>query len=54
MRELWLCDLEERRIEQRVRAAAGLVRAGIFTATQVLESAVFPGLHVTPDEVFEG
>lgn len=28
--------------------------AGILTATQVLESAVFPGLHVTPDEVFEG
>ena len=55
VRELWLCDLEERSIEQRVRAAAGgLVRAGIFTATQVLESAVFPGLHVTPDEVFEG
>ena len=53
--ELWLCDLEERSIEQRVRDTADrLVTAGVFTGAHVLESAAFPGLRVTPDAVFAG
>ena len=53
VRELWLVDLEHRTIEQRVRHDTGLlVTAGTFTGTQACESAVFPGLHAIPHEVF--
>jgi Uma2 family endonuclease len=52
VRELWLVDLEQSAIERRVLAGArwGEPRRG-SGATSV-ESAVFPGLTVVPDEVF--
>jgi Uma2 family endonuclease len=52
VRELWLVDLEKRAIEQRVltdgRWDVRPPRAG----ADALESAVFPGLAVVPQDVF--
>jgi len=52
VRELWLVDLEQRAIERRILAEGGWREAEQYTAPMRLESVVFPGLAVVPDEVF--
>src|SRR5207249_101247 len=52
VRELWLVDLEQRAIERRILAEGGWREAEEYTAPMRLESVVFPGLAVVPDEVF--
>lgn len=53
VRELWLCDLDERSIEQRALDDAGrLETIGVFTGRDACESIAFPGLRVIPDDVF--
>jgi Uma2 family endonuclease len=55
VRELWLCDLDERSIEQRARDEAGrLETIGVFTGRDGCDSVVFRGLRVSPEEVFPG
>lgn len=52
VRELWLVDLERRVIEQRVLAGDRWAVARPYAGETPLESAVFPGLHVVPADVF--
>ncbi len=52
VRELWLVDLEQRAIERRILAEGGWREAEQYTGPMRLESVVFPGLAVVPDEVF--
>jgi len=52
VRELWLVDHERCQIEQRVLDDTRWRIAGTWSGGAVVESAVFPGLRVVPDEVF--
>jgi Uma2 family endonuclease len=53
VRELWLCDLDERSIEQRVCDDTGrLETVRVFTGRDACESVVFPGLRAIPEDVF--
>lgn len=54
VRELWLVDLEHQTLEQRVLNDAGRLESrGVFQGAETLESAVFPGLRVRPDQIFD-
>ena len=50
--ELWLVDLEQRAIEQRVLTDGRWAVAGSFAGAARVRSHVFPGLVVVPAEVF--
>jgi Uma2 family endonuclease len=52
VRELWLVDLEQKAVEQRVLGAGSWREAKVHAGSTRLESAVFPGLIAVPDEVF--
>ena len=52
VRELWLVDLDDREIEQRVLEGARWRVAGVVTGRTAVESEVFPGLRIVPDDVF--
>ncbi|MDX2168340.1 MAG: Uma2 family endonuclease [Deltaproteobacteria bacterium] len=50
--ELWLVDLKTQSIEQRVLHGATYTTHGPFRGAEILQSAVFEGLAVRPDELF--
>jgi Uma2 family endonuclease len=52
VQELWLVDPDSQTIEQRLRARAGWRFAGVRADTDAVEAVVFPGLRVTPAEIF--
>jgi Uma2 family endonuclease len=55
VRELWLVDLADRSVEQRVLREPGrLETAGVFRGTEIIESTVFPGLRATAGSIFDG
>ena len=50
--ELWLVDLENRSIEQRVLDGSAWIVRGAFSGSRVVASQAFAGLEATPDDVF--
>jgi len=54
VRELWLVDGNSKTVEIRLQADKGFGPATVFNLGQPLQSAVFPGLNLIVDALFDG